>query len=81
MSDKRNTDIKQLEDYLKNVTELKANLEDNVNAMKISYDELMSIYPDLPPFSSIEDFEPYIMANQTISILTKAIKKHKNDNK
>lgn len=81
MSDKNNDDIKQLEDYLKKVTELKANLENQVKGMKILYDELAETYPDLGPFPNIEDFEPYIIANQTIAILTKVIEKRKNDNK
>lgn len=81
MSDKRNADIKRLEDYLKNLTELKVNLENQVKGMKILHDELAETYPELDPFPNIEDFEPYIIANQAIAILTKVIEKRKNDNK
>lgn len=49
--------------------------------MKILHDELAETYPELDPFPNIEDFEPYIIANQAIAILTKVIEKRKNDNK
>lgn len=81
MSDKRNADIKKLENWLTRANELKADLEDKVNKMTVCIDKIREKHPDAPPAKDINTFEPYIKLNEYISIVTKIIEKRKNDNK
>lgn len=81
MSDKRSDDIKKLEDWLTQANELKAKLEDDVDAMTVCINKLNEKYPDAAPAKTVDDVEEYNLLNTYISAVTKAIEKFKNDNK
>jgi hypothetical protein len=81
MSDKRNADIKKLENWLTQANELKADLENKADAMAICINKLRENYPDLPPAKTVDDVEEYSLLNTYISAVTKAIEKLKNNNK
>ena len=81
MSDKRNADIKKLEDWLTQANELKADLENKADAMAICINKLRENYPDLPPAKTVDSVDAYNLLNTYISAVTKAIEKLKNNNK
>lgn len=81
MSDKCNADIKQLEDWLTQATELKTDLENKVDAMAVYINKLRETRSDLPPAKTVDEVDAYNLLNMYISMVTKAIEKLKSDNK
>lgn len=81
MSDKRNADIKQLEDWLTRANELKVKLENDADAMAVCINKLREKYPDIAPAKTIDEVDAYNLLNTYISMVTKAIEKQKTNNK